>query len=381
MDVVLGVSMAPEAVRMVLIEGEAAGGVTVDQNGFDVAGDETPVAAANHVVAAILGTRDSAAQGGYRLKSSGVSWTDPIKAAALRDTLAARKIENVMLVSAVMAAAALAQAMGSATNWARTALLLVESSSATLAVVDTSDGTVTDVHKHPLPGSDDAALAKLTAMVSDAESMSARPDGVFLVGSEVDIPSIMPTLEAATALSVTTPEEPEMALARGASLAAANARLGAPRTVAMPAAHTASVAAVELAYSAEDDPASDALADAPSRRRRSRKSVLTIAAVSTVFVGGIVALALALVFGIRPHTDQPPDVSTNVVAPQNPDAGPTGPLPPPAAPEPPSQAPASPPPQAPASPSQPSPRSDDHQHWDDWLHRHLGTAIPGIPSP
>ncbi|WP_439957860.1 DUF7159 family protein, partial [Mycobacterium avium] len=79
-------------------------------------------------------------------------------AAALRDALAARKIENVMLVSAVMAAAALAQAMGSATNWARTALLLVEPTSATLAVVDTRNGTVTDVHRHPLPGHDDAAL-------------------------------------------------------------------------------------------------------------------------------------------------------------------------------------------------------------------------------
>ncbi|OBH55033.1 hypothetical protein, partial [Mycobacterium sp. E2479] len=335
MDVVLGVSMAPETVRMVLVEGEAAGGVTVDQNGFTVEDGETPIAAANHVVAAILGTRDSAAQGGYRLRSSGVSWTDPVKAAALRDALAARKIENVMLVSAVMAAAALAQAMGSATNWARTALLLVEPACATLAIVDTSDGTVTDLHRHPLPGSDDAALAELTELISGAESMRARPDGVFLVGSEVDIPSIKPTLEAATALSVTTPEESEMALARGASLAAANANLGAPRTVSMPAAQTSSAAAVELAYSAEDDPASDAhrLAGPPSHRRRSRKSVLTIAAVAVVFIGGLVALALALAFGIRPHADQRPDVSTNdIVAPQNPDAGPPGPPPPPDAP-------------------------------------------------
>lgn len=371
MDVVLGVSMAPEAVRMVLIEGEAAAGVTVDQDGFAVAGHSTPGAAADHVVAAILGTRDSAAQGGYRLKSSGVSWTDPIKAAALRDALGARRVDNVMLVSAVMAAAALAQALGSATNWARTALLLVEPASATLAMVDTSNGAVSDVRRHPLPGGDHAALAKLAAMVSGAESMTARPDGVFLVGSEVDTPSIMPTLEAATALSVTTPEEPEMALARGASLAAANAQLGAPRTVEMPSTRTA---AGELAYSAEphDAPSSEhRLAPAPSAERRSRKSVLTIAGVATVFVSGVVALALALTFRGGPHADRQPDVSTNVVAPENPpppNAGPPGPPPasPPPAPETVAPQPAPVPPQ----------HSGDHQRWDDWLHRHLGPEIP-----
>lgn len=41
-DVVLGVSMAPETVRMVLVEGESAGGLTVDQAGFDVTADATP---------------------------------------------------------------------------------------------------------------------------------------------------------------------------------------------------------------------------------------------------------------------------------------------------------------------------------------------------
>ena len=188
MDIVLGVSMAPETVRMVLVEGVGAGGVTVDQDDFDVTGSETPIAAADQVIAAILGTRESAAEGGYQLLASGVTWTDPVEAAALRDALAAHKIENVMLVSAFMAAAALAQAVGSATNCARTALLFVEPTSATLAVVDSSDGSIVDVHRQRLPEGDDAALAQLTAMVSGAESMKARPDGVFLVGSGVDIP-------------------------------------------------------------------------------------------------------------------------------------------------------------------------------------------------
>jgi hypothetical protein len=39
-----------------------------------------------------------------------------------------------------------------------------------------------------------------------------------------DIPLLKPALEAATSLAVTALEEPEMALARGAALASANAQ-------------------------------------------------------------------------------------------------------------------------------------------------------------
>ena len=358
---------------MVLVEGVGAGGVTVDQDDFDVTGSAAAVAAADRVIAAILGTREGAAQGGYRLLSSGVTWTDQVEATALRDALAARKIENVMLVSAFMAAAALAQAMGSATNCARTALLFVEPASATLAVVDSSDGSIVDVHRQPLPESDDAALAQLAAMVAGAESMKVRPDGVFLVGSGVDIPSIKPTLEAATSLSVTAPEEPEMALARGAALASANAQLGAPSTVVMPCVGLGALAEPgpgELAYSAvaEHETGVHRESRADLSKRRSRKPLLAIVTAMAIFVGGAVALALALAFDIRPHVDQRPDISKNVVAPatQAP-AKPPVPAPETAAP---SQVP------VPASPQQdPSERPRDHDH--DWLHRHIERGILG----
>lgn len=369
MDVVLGVSMAPETVRMVLVEGEAAGGVTVDQDGFELADQTTAVAAAGRVVAAIVGTRESAAAGGYRVKSSGVTWTDQAEAAALRNALAESKVEDVMLVSGVMAAAALAQAAGSATNCKRTALLFVEPDTATLAVVDTADGSVADVRRHSLPNSDGAALAQLAALASGAESMSARPDGLFLVGSDVDIPYIKPALEAATSLSVTTPEEPEMALARGASLAAANAHLGAPSTIAMPYAGQPATGGRELAYSAESGDGAARRTETPplSGERRSRRSVLAVAAATLVFVGGVLALAWALAFDIRPHAHQRPDITQNVVAPAV-----QAPPPPPSAPP----APGVPPP--PVSP-QPVPGPSHSDQWDDWLHRHLGGH--GIPVP
>lgn len=52
----LGVSMAPTKVRMVLVEGENGDGVTVDQDNFDVDGDGSPTTAPNRVISAILGT-------------------------------------------------------------------------------------------------------------------------------------------------------------------------------------------------------------------------------------------------------------------------------------------------------------------------------------
>ncbi|OMC46062.1 hypothetical protein A5745_13330 [Mycobacterium sp. IS-2888] len=358
MDIVLGVSMAPETVRMVLVEGMGAGGVTVDQDDFAVTGGAA--VDAERVIAAIVGTRESAVEGGNQLVSSGVAFTDRAEAAALRDALAAHKIENVMLVSAFMAAAALAQAVGSATNCARTALLFVEPANATLAVVDSSAGSIVDVRRRPLPDGDDAALAQLTAMVSGAESMKARPDGVFVVGSGVDIPSIKPTLEAATSLSVTAPEEPDMALARGAALASANAHLGAPSTAALPDADPGGSGLAGLAYSDVADDGGTA-AESEAGGRRSRKALVAIAAAVVVFVGGAVALTLALAFGIRPHVEQRPDVGKSVVAP--------APAPPPSAgPGPETAAP-------PRDSPPPDPRPRDRV--DDWLHRHLGHGIPG----
>ena len=221
MDTVLGVSMAPTTVRMVLVEGENADGVTVDEENFGVADGEDPAtfSAPNQVVAAILGTREGADEAGYQLLSTGVTWTDQQEAAELRDVLTARKVENVMLVSAFLAAAALAQSMGSATGYARTALLYIEPDSATLAVVETTDGSIADVRRELLPEDDDQAVAALVGLVSAAEALEEHPEGLLVVGSGVDIPLIKPALEAATSLPLRIPEQPDTALAKGAALA------------------------------------------------------------------------------------------------------------------------------------------------------------------
>lgn len=377
MDTVLGVSMAPTAVRMVLVEGENGDGATVDQDNFDVAAaaDAATVTASDQVVSAILGTRQGAAEGGYQLASTGVTFTDPLEAAALRDKLAAHKVENVMLVSAFLAAAALAQAVGHRTNYAQTALLYIEPDTATLAVVNSADGSISDVRRQVLPDDDEAAVAELTRLVSGAENMESRPDAVFVVGSGIDIPLIKPALEAATTLPLTAPEEPDTALARGAALASAHAPLFSSSTAALAYAQDPGTGAINplavapgyfetpgeagadgLAYSAvPDDPdefftgsqtAATELVGADYHERSSFRLVGSV--VAGIFVIGLVALVVSLAIAIRPTANVRPSPNQNVVV------APTRPAPAPAAPAP-EQAPA---PAAPApAPAAPAPEA------------------------
>jgi hypothetical protein len=354
---------------MVLVEGENGDGATVEEDNFDVASqdDAATVTAADQVVSAILGTREGAAEGGYQLASTGVTFTDPIEAAALRDALATHKVENVMLVSSFLAAAALAQSVGNQTNYAHTALLYIEPDTATLAVVDSSDGSVTDVRRQALPDDDEAAVTQLASMVSEAETLAMRPDAVFVVGSGIDIPMIKPALEAATTLPLTTPEEPDTALARGAALASASAPLFASSTAALAYAQDPGTGAINpfavapgyfetpaaranaLAYSAVGDEFGEAftgehsaatpLAGAGYRERRSFRMVGS--ALAAIFVIGVTALVVSLAVAIRPTAGVQPDPGRGVVAP-------TQAAPAPAATAPAPAAPAAPAPEAPA---------------------------------
>jgi hypothetical protein len=394
-DTVLGVSMAPTTVRIVLVEGQNADGATVDEDNFAVTNGDDPAtfSGPNQVVAAILGTREGANEAGYDLLSTGVTWSNQCEATELRDALTARKVENVMLVSAFLAAAALAQSMGSATGYARAALLYVEPDAATLAVVDTADGSITDVQREQLSDDDDQAVAKLVSMVSAVEGLDEHPEGLLVVGSGVDIPLIKPALEEATSLPLSVPEQPETALARGAALASANAPLFASSTAALAYAldpGTGSVsehapapgylAAAEavpggepgadaLAYSAvADDSAAvytqlgpDAYAADDEHQdfttgmypdfsrldeheHVSRTPFLAAMSVLIIFVAGVMALVISLAFSIRPSASSRPSLSHNVVAPAR-----LAPLPAPA------PAPAAAPMRAPAPVAAPAP--------------------------
>src|SRR4051812_8769270 len=183
--------MTPTTVRMVLVEGEKADGSIVDHDTFDVTahdGSATSLSAAEQVVEAVLGTKESAASGGHHLKSIGVTWRDHAEASALRDALTAHGIDDVMLVSESHAAAALAQAVGRAVGYDTTALFFIDRDSATLSVVQTDDGSVVKVLTRSLHSDD--AMAVLTEMAAAVDAQEPRPQAMFVVGSGVDVSSV-----------------------------------------------------------------------------------------------------------------------------------------------------------------------------------------------
>ncbi|GFG73598.1 hypothetical protein MBOT_09630 [Mycobacterium botniense] len=349
---------------MVLIEGENADGVTVEEDTFEVTtDDETAPNAAQQVVLAISGTRESATEAGYRLVSTGVTWTDPAEAASLRDVLAARGLGNTMLVAPLLAAAALAQTVGAVMNYSHIALLFVEPESATLAVVDAADGSIVDLHRRLIRAD---AVDELTAMITSLDSLESRADGVFVVGSGVDIVPVKSALESAISLPVSAPEEPDMALARGAALASANAPLFASSTAALAYAQDPgtgevnpySIAPTYIDVVANAGFGSGALAysevadEDDSGQPRRRSLVLSGSALAALFAIGAVALVVSLAADVRPTAGQHPGPSGNIVLPTK-----QAPPPPPAAPPPAAAPPAapSPPPAAPAPAAPPAP--------------------------
>lgn len=356
MDIVLGVSTTPTTVRMVLVEGEKGDGVTVDHDSFDVAANEGSAnsAAADQVVEAVLGTQESAATGGHHLKAIGVTWSDHTQGAALRDALAAKGLDDVMLVSASHAAAALAQAAGRAVGYDTTALLFIDRDTATLSVVQTDDGSVVKVLSSSLHSAD--AMGVLTEMAAAVDAQDAPPQGMFVVGSGVDVSSVREHLQHLVSLPVSAPDEPELALARGAALAAASAPAMESSTVGLaysqdPDGTTAGSVLAGLANAETQmrpggaDGASlddyDPQTDLQVAEGERKPFLLVGSALTSIFVVGVVALVISLAVSIRPTADQRPSPGQNALVPTT--VAPAAPAPAPAPEAKPIEAPPPPP--------------------------------------
>ncbi|MEU9805568.1 hypothetical protein [Mycobacterium sp. NPDC050853] len=217
MDVVLGVSMTPTTARLVLVEGAGADGRIVDTDTIIVSEGEG--SASDQVLSAIVGTRDGMIDGGHQLISTGVVWSDHAEAAALRDSLASRGIDGVEFFSALHAGGALAKAASNVTGYEKSALLVIEPENATLAVVDSADGSIVGLASEPLIAG--VTPGVLASLVNPLKGHENAPDGVFLLGLGTDVSDLTDPLGEAISLPVNSPDQPELALARGAALASA----------------------------------------------------------------------------------------------------------------------------------------------------------------
>ena len=299
--------------------------------------------------------------------ATGVTWSDHDEAARLREGLAAVGIGDVMLVSDLHAAGALAQAAGRAVGYDKTALMFVERDTATLSVVETSDGSIVKVLSRSLHSAD--AMAVMTDMVTSLQAHDPWPGGVFVVGSGVDITSIKEHLEHLVSVPVSAPEDAGMALARGAALAAAAAPRFETTTVGLaysqdPDGATASdvyranpaFVATQIRPIAVSEPVIDDEVVADESRR---PFLLVGSALSAIFVIGVVALVISLAVSIRPTADQRPNPGETIVAPSA--EAPAPPVaeqvqPPPVAPAPPPETIKPPVPVVQEAPQQQAPR-------------------------
>ena len=397
MEIVLGVSMTPTTVSIALVEGKKADGVILEHDAFDISTNDGSAtsSACDHVIAAVLGTQEGAIGAGHHLVSTGVAWTDHAEAAVLRESLVARGIEDVLLVSELHAAAALAQALGRAVGYDKTALMFVERDTATLALVETVDGSVVKVLSQSLPDAD--AITVLTEMVSSLQTEESMAQGLFVVGAGVDVTAVKAQLKDVVSVPVIAPEEPQLALARGAALASASAPRCDTTTIGLAYSqdpddtvlHPLALADDTTMFLGHDDisPDTDNYASDPDDVPKHSKPFLVMgSSLTAIFVAGVLALTIALVGNVRPIGDQRSGemtVQPEAVAPGAPPQVPrTVPEPAPAAPPPAAAAtarlkvpPAPPPPQvmvrnAAPAPAAPAPAPPPPAF-----------ILPGIPAP
>jgi hypothetical protein len=332
-DAVLGLSMTPTSVGLVLVEGQGADGATMDRSVFEVR--HGAIETAEQAAEAVRHTEALAATRGLRLHSIGVTWSEgsDAEAALLMRSLSESGFDNVVPVRMPEAAEALARGIASVMGYETTAVCVVEPETALTLIVRGGDGAVQTAFNHAV-GSDEALIDWLSSVFERADW---QPEALVVVGSAGEFASILPDLELALSVPAFAPDEAELALARGAALASA-------QSIAGP---------LDL-----DDgfTAFGAVSDQHPPRTAARR-LAAVGPVAMLVAGAVtfvVSVSLAVSLQLNPHTDQGPSESVNaaserqarVNAPQAPVSvrpkPPAAIAPAPAAPPPPPEAPALP---------------------------------------
>jgi hypothetical protein len=148
----------------------------------------------------------------------GVTWTADGDAAAnaILAALDSRDLNNVVSVSETEAAEALACGIADIAGYEDTAVCIFEPDATLVAVVD-PDGVTVDRQDRPTDGTDNI---ELTSSVIALDLNDRQLDAIFVVGS-IELEPAIAELEAVAAAPVISAAEGDMAVARGAAVAAA----------------------------------------------------------------------------------------------------------------------------------------------------------------
>lgn len=335
MDIVLGVSITTTAVRFALVDGNSADGAALDH---DVLLPADGGFACEQLMSAVMGTQGIATAGGHRLRAVGVTYVPDMQSLAeeFRSALDSMGLESVVLAGELQAAEVLAQAVGRTLGYCNTGVISIRPDTATVGVVPGGSSRVlTALLDDARPAQSRAALVRLVNLL---DGHPAAPDGIYLVGADVDLIGVAECLRAEVSLPVTTPAEPELALARGAALLAGsqcNSDAGAQPTEPRPAS-LPTLFVPRAPSPAGQEPAVEPIR--PQPRHRVETLTATLVAAAALLVGSV---ALALGMNVADTGQSTPTATSGVaeVAPKtnmsatDPDPLTTAPpqLPPPAA--------------------------------------------------
>jgi len=219
-DAVLGLSVTPSAVGLVLVEGQDADGATVDRDAFEVGvrGRCSALQTSEQAAAAVLRSEAIAATHGHRLHSIGVTWSDDANAEAslLLKSLSDSGFDNVVAVRLPEATEALARGIAEVIGYGTTAVCVLEPETVIALIVHLRDGSVqTSVNRRIVTEED--LVRWLSTLFTRADW---QPEALVMVGSGGD-DELMPILEEALSVPVFAPAEAQLALARGAAMASA----------------------------------------------------------------------------------------------------------------------------------------------------------------
>jgi hypothetical protein len=290
-DAVLGLSMTPTSVGIVLVEGHDGDGATMDRNAFDVQAGALPTS--EQATAAVLRTEALAANRGLRLHSIGVTWSEDADAEAsqLIKSLSESGFDNVVAIRLPEATEALARGMADVIGYGTTAVCVIEPESVIALIVNTSDGAVQTAFNHAID-SDESLISWLSTVFTLADW---QPEALVVVGSVGGFEAILPQLEEALSVPVFAPAEADLALARGAALASA-------QTIEMPR--------IDLAHEFDYRFGTEAAEGGRHRPDQQRRTGPSQAGAVTMLVAGVltfvVSVSIAVSLELSPRRDATP---------------------------------------------------------------------------